>query len=203
MTDGTRNIFMKIFSSLRKLIVAASLLLQLSPFGFHSHGAVGTAFTYNGRLAIGSNAANGSFDLQFRLRDAVIAGSLVGTANTLAPVAVSNGLFTVILDFGGTAFTGDARWLEIGVRTNGSADAYITYHAEPAATLAAIALRDLCRERRHCVERPERLGRPQPEQSQGQRHSPGRRERHHHPQWKHADPGVRRIEWQHLGREQQ
>jgi hypothetical protein len=126
MTDGTRNIFMKIFSSLRKLIVAASLLLQLSPLGFHSHGAVGTAFTYNGRLAVGSNAANGSFDLQFRLRDAIIAGSLVGTANTLAPVAVSNGLFTVILDFGGTAFTGDARWMEIGVRTNGSTDAYIT-----------------------------------------------------------------------------
>ena len=34
-------------------------------------------------------------------------------------VPVTNGLFTVTLDFGTSVFTGPARWLEIGVRTNG------------------------------------------------------------------------------------
>jgi hypothetical protein len=38
---------------------------------------------------------------------------------TNSPVAVSNGLFTVALDFGDSVFTGEARWLELGVRTNG------------------------------------------------------------------------------------
>ena len=38
----------------------------------------------------------------------------------MAPLAISNGLFTAQLNFGSTAFTGAARWLEIGVRTNGS-----------------------------------------------------------------------------------
>ena len=33
-------------------------------------------------------------------------------------VVVSNGLFTVTLDFGTGVFNGDARWLDIAVKTN-------------------------------------------------------------------------------------
>src|SRR4029077_14995588 len=39
---------------------------------------------------------------------------------TNSSTAVSGGMFTVALDFGSGVFTGPARWLEIGVRTNGS-----------------------------------------------------------------------------------
>ena len=83
-----------------------------------------TAFTYQGRLTDNSQPANGSYDFHFYLRDAGSNGNPVGTTNTIAPVAVSNGLFTVTLDFGSGIFTGPDRWLEIGVRTNGSLAAY-------------------------------------------------------------------------------
>ena len=46
--------------------------------------------------------------------------------NRLAAVPVTNGLFRVALDFGAAAFTGPARWLEIGVRTNGSSGEFAT-----------------------------------------------------------------------------
>jgi len=81
-----------------------------------------TAFTYQGRLNNGTNPASGSYDFQFQIYNAgsvVVAGPL-----TNAPVAVTNGLFTVALDFGGSVFSGGALTLEIGVRTNGSAGAY-------------------------------------------------------------------------------
>ncbi|NOS72496.1 MAG: hypothetical protein HOP33_21560 [Verrucomicrobia bacterium] len=81
--------------------------------------AQGTAFTYQGRLNDGPGPATGSYDLQFTIYDStnspgtVIAGPLTNSAT-----AVSNGLFTVTLDFG-NQFPGADRWLEIGVRTNG------------------------------------------------------------------------------------
>ena len=81
--------------------------------------AQGAAFTYQGRLNDGSNPADGSYDLRFTLYDAVTNGNVIG-ALTNAATAVTNGLFTVTLDFGSGVFDGDARWLEIAVRTNGA-----------------------------------------------------------------------------------
>ncbi len=80
----------------------------------------GTAFTYQGQLAEGGQPANGIFDLRFTIFDLASGGSAVAGPLTNAAVAVSNGLFTVALDFGAGVFAGDACWLDIGVRTNGS-----------------------------------------------------------------------------------
>ena len=44
--------------------------------------------------------------------------------STNAATLVSNGLFTVTLDFGAGAFTGTNLWLQIGVRTNSSTDGF-------------------------------------------------------------------------------
>ncbi len=76
----------------------------------------GTAFTYQGRLTDGGNPPTGTYDLQFRLFDALSGGVQVGSTIQLDNVAVTNGLFTVQLDFGATPF-GDnqARWLDLGV----------------------------------------------------------------------------------------
>ncbi len=93
------------------LLAMAGSLSQAAPLG--------TAFTYQGSLQDGGSPAQGVYDLQFSVYDAVAGGALVGGPITHTPVTVTNGLFTVVLDFGAGVFTGNARWLEIGVRTNG------------------------------------------------------------------------------------
>jgi hypothetical protein len=67
-----------------------------------------STFTYQGRLTDSGTPANGTYDLQFKLYDAVTAGALQGSPNTVTKpsVLVTNGVFTVQLDFGPGAFPG-------------------------------------------------------------------------------------------------
>src|SRR5262245_28594602 len=83
--------------------------------------AQGTAFTYQGKLTDSGNLANGQYDFQFKLFDALAAGTQLGTTQTVSTVTVSNGIFTVTLDFGvcASCFNGAARFLEIAVRPTG------------------------------------------------------------------------------------
>lgn len=117
-----------------KVVCFFALLFHVS-FGFSQ----GTAFTYQGRLNATNGPANGIFDLQFILRDAPSGGNGIGT-NQVAPVSVSNGLFTVTLNFGAAGFDGSARWLQIGVRTNGSGAAYAVLTPTQPITPAPYAI---------------------------------------------------------------
>jgi hypothetical protein len=83
--------------------------------------AQGTAFTYQGRLGDQGHAANGSYDLRCAIYDGGANGSLVAGPLTNSATGVTNGLFTVTLDFGSGVFTGPPRWLDVAIRTNGSA----------------------------------------------------------------------------------
>ena len=105
-----------------KTLAAAGAVLSLSAM-FASADPLGTAFTYQGKLTDGANAANGIYDFRFTVFDAVTNGSALTGTLTNTPTPVSNGLFTVTLDFGDGIFTGGARWLQLGVRTNHS-DSY-------------------------------------------------------------------------------
>ncbi|HEX9045881.1 MAG TPA: hypothetical protein VF988_02545, partial [Verrucomicrobiae bacterium] len=80
----------------------------------------GTGFTYQGRLNSGASAVTGLFDLRFAVYDAATNGALQTSLLTNSATPVTNGLFTVTLDFGAGVFTGGNRWLDIGVRTNGA-----------------------------------------------------------------------------------
>lgn len=104
----------------QNLPATLTLLMLFSSFGFQvsTMHAQGTAFTYQGRLNDGGTAANGSYDMRFILYDGSVGGSEQGPILTNSAIAVSNGLFTVTLDFG-NAFPGAARWLDFAVRTNG------------------------------------------------------------------------------------
>jgi len=86
---------------------------------------LGSAFVYQGRLNDAGASAHGNYDLRLVLFDVEEFGFPIGSIRTNAAVAVSNGLFATSIDFGPGAFDGNARWLEIGVRTNGSAGAFV------------------------------------------------------------------------------
>jgi len=84
--------------------------------------AQGTAFSYQGRLNDGGSPANGVYDLRFAIYNSTnIPGTVIAGPVTNAAAAVSNGFFTVALDFGPGVFTGPDRWLDISVRSNGVA----------------------------------------------------------------------------------
>lgn len=100
----------------------------------------GTGFTYQGHLADAGQPAHGAYDLRFTLFNAATAGQTVGAALSLSGVGVTNGLFTVTLDFGPAAFDGNARWLEIAVRHAGTGQAFTTLAPRQAITPAPYAL---------------------------------------------------------------
>ncbi|HEY8562773.1 MAG TPA: hypothetical protein VIL74_20515 [Pyrinomonadaceae bacterium] len=100
-----------------------------------------SAFTYQGRLTDGAAAANGQYDLQFRLTDP--AGVSVGgtTVLVIEDAPVTNGIFTVELDFGAAAFDGSERFLEIGVRPGASAAAFTILSPRQRLTSAPYAVK--------------------------------------------------------------
>jgi hypothetical protein len=86
--------------------------------------SVGSAFTYQGRLMDDGDPANGSYDFQFDLYDDPTSGSRVADTVFVDDKEVSEGLFTVQLDFERGVFTGEARYLEIAVRAGDSSGDY-------------------------------------------------------------------------------
>ncbi len=93
----------------------AALLLNASAA---AQAPLGTAFTYQGRLQDAGVPASGTYDLRFRLFDAASGGVQVGSTSCVDGVIPIDGLFNVSLDFGIAPFDGNARWLEIGVRSD-------------------------------------------------------------------------------------
>jgi hypothetical protein len=97
-----------------------------------------TSFTYQGRLTDGGTAANGNYDLQFVLFDSLSGGAQVGATQTLNTVAVSNGVFTVSLDFGANSFPGANRFLEISARPTGGSFTLLTPRQQITSTPYAV-----------------------------------------------------------------
>ena len=107
---------------IKQLITTVALLTCLSTLNpqLSTAFAQGTAFVYQGQLNTNGAPANGKYDLAVSLFAAASGGSQVGSTLTNSATVVSNGAFTVTLNFGSGIFTGSNLWLQIGVRTNGS-----------------------------------------------------------------------------------
>ncbi|UCC29651.1 MAG: hypothetical protein JSU86_15780 [Phycisphaerales bacterium] len=104
---------------------------------------IGTAFTYQGQLKEGGVPANGQYDFVFRLFDAASGPAQVGSDVPINNWPVSNGLFTVELDFGVDAFSGQARWLEIAVGPPGGSLTTLAPRHKVTATPYSIQTRGI------------------------------------------------------------
>jgi hypothetical protein len=122
--------------ALGRVFAAVALLTAASP---RPARAVTTAFTFQGQLRQGAAAANGPCDFQFGLFDALDGGTQVGTTFAVS-TTVSNGLFSVGLDFGAAAFTGPDRWLQIAVRCPSGTGEFTALTPRQALTPAPYAI---------------------------------------------------------------
>ena len=95
------------------LFFSAFMLLQVAH-------AQSTELTFQGQLQNSSAPANGNFDFEFLLFDAVAGGTQIGSTIQRNGVAVASGVFSVNLDFG-SSFPGASRFLEIRVKEAGGA----------------------------------------------------------------------------------
>ena len=102
---------------MRILALLLAVIVVLAPAATVAQTAVGTGFTYQGQLVQSGVAVDGDADLVFGLFDAPTGGNQIGSDLFLYAVPVEQGVFNVELDFGASVFTGDARFLQIQVRT--------------------------------------------------------------------------------------
>ncbi len=116
-----------------------------------SAAAQTTAFTFQGRLT-DTQATGGSYDLRFTIKDTA-SGPPIPSATPIPPpppvalsnVTVTNGIFTVELDFGSSFFDGNDRWLEIEVKRPGETT-YTTLNPRQKISSAPYAIRSLTAE---------------------------------------------------------
>src|SRR5262245_31441770 len=105
----------------------------------------GTTFTYQGRLTEAGNPANGPYEMQFKIfyTATVGTGTQQGATISNASVLVTNGSFTVALDFGAGVFDGPDRFLEMGVRPAGNPNPHTILAPRAAITATPYSIRSL------------------------------------------------------------
>ncbi len=131
----------------RAMVWAAIVSAVLVVGNVQAQTALGTAFTYQGQLKKAGAPVDGWADFVFRLYDGDPNGVQVGPTLTFdglggnpAPIDVNKGLFTAWLDFGPNAFTGQARWLAIAVRSPSGSGVYTALSPRQELTPTPYAL---------------------------------------------------------------
>jgi hypothetical protein len=116
-----------------------------------------TTFSYQGKLTDTGTAANGSYQMQFKLFDALAGGNQIGATISDVAVTANQGVFSVKLDFGAAVFTGADRFLEIAVRRN-SGEIYTTLAPREQIASSPYAVRTLSAQQADLALDSNRLG---------------------------------------------
>jgi hypothetical protein len=121
-----------LFLSFLPVILCGAVLAQTS------------SFVYQGKLQDSGLAANGTYQFQFKLYDAETGGNQISQSIADVTATTTNGIFAVNLNFGAGAFNSqNFRFLEIGVRPNGSQAAYTILNPRQQVTSTPYAIRAL------------------------------------------------------------
>lgn len=105
--------------------------------------AQSSAFSFQGRLNDGANPANGRYDLEFRLFNAITGGTQIAAVVLRPNTILINGVFSTTLDFGAAAFNNNPNsiFIEIAVRPNGSTNAFTILGPRQQITSVPFAIR--------------------------------------------------------------
>ncbi len=106
-------------NNMRKDILFVSSILVLLVLQIQSVRSQTTEFSYQGFLKSGTAPANGNHDFEFLLFNELSGGSQIGSTIALNNVALTDGRFSVKLNFGNQFTTGANRFLEIRLRPSG------------------------------------------------------------------------------------
>lgn len=100
--------------------------LMLGAAAFMGGTPVDARFTYQGQIRDGDALVSGTADIRFSLWDSLDGGSMVGSMVTKTNLTVTDGRFATELDFGTSAFSGDARWIQMEFRAPAGTGQYAT-----------------------------------------------------------------------------
>ena len=121
----TRFSFSRNFAS-ALAVLALTIAIMTSLPAQARPAPLSTAFTYQGQLKLSGNPVNNTADFQFTLWDALSGPNQIAGPVAVNNVTIANGLFTAQIDFGSNVFNGDARWLQIAVRSPAGSGAFTT-----------------------------------------------------------------------------
>ena len=89
-------------------------------FGASNASAQTSQFTYQGKLTDNGTATNALYDFTLTLWDSATNGAQIGPIVNRQNTPIVDGIFTVALDFGASAFNGESRFLEISLKPSGN-----------------------------------------------------------------------------------
>ncbi len=120
-------------------VITIAVILSMST-ALHAETPLSANVTYQGLLELNGMPVSDTADFVLYLYDAEIGGSQIGSSSPAYGIAVFDGLFTLDFDFGDNAFNGDARWLEIVVRSPAGSGIFTTLSPRQPLTATPYAL---------------------------------------------------------------
>lgn len=97
-------------------------------------------FTYQGQLRNAGKLIDGPVDLRITLWNAETEGMQIGSANTFEAMQLVAGRFACGVNFGGDAFDGSNRWIQVEFRNPAGSDEYLALSPRDKITPAPYAL---------------------------------------------------------------